>query len=177
MHTPASSVQGPASGLTADLPLFAAAVGAQANPFTAALQAACSGPAAALPAELALALALLAERHLGAARAILGDELAAAAGYQGSPGCNGTRVRRLRQDLERHFLVLPIPVAASTDAGYYVPVLPEEVAHYRADLRSRARRILERARAFEQQLTASGQPDAAPKAQALDRLLAHLAAV
>lgn len=161
------------------LPLWEAAEPVQApcTPLASALQQACEGPNHGISRELRAALAELAERHQGEARAILGDDLAALAGYEGSSGCNGTRVRRLRSDLAASFARISIPVAATTAGGYYVPVNDQEIAHYRADLRSRARQILERALAFERQLDHAGRIDARQRAAALDRLLTHLRAV
>lgn len=170
----------------ADLPLFAAAAEGGAAPPVGDSASQISNlkssppapadsfipPALALPVELQRLIHIL-SRQPGEAGAMTGDALAAAIGIPGGPGSNSARARRLRALIEEHMAILPVPIAASA-AGYFIPQTAEEVEHYRRSLMSRARAIVARARDYELQLSRRGRPEAAPRAQRLQRAIRHL---
>jgi len=95
----------------------------------------------ALPSEFSAIWAVL-ELHRGADFAITAPEIALTAGLwpEMSPANCGTKVRKILEITQDYW---PWPVCGDRD-GFYLAATAEEMAHYSANLRSRAMGILRR---------------------------------
>lgn len=91
----------------------------------------------------------------GRENAMFAHQIADAANIRpdASPATRGTAVRMI---LARFYPSLPWPLNGDSSSGYYIPVRPDEVAHYRRDLHSRASAILCRLRDYKRQCRIAG---------------------
>lgn len=134
--------------------LFAWFEQAACRPIAPATKKPCSLPTEELPADL-LAIVETLRSRIGIASAMTAQQIAETCSIRpGSPpAARGTYVRSL---LARYFRDLPYTLCASPAAGYFRPATPDELAHYRRDLHSRAREILTRLRDLKLQARAEG---------------------